>query len=1208
MVRANHYYRTNRTGKIYIEVKGSIIKSNSNEFLGYIIEINDITDKKRQELQLKELHQNLEFALSEGRVSAWKYDIQKRQYTTILGNTVVGEGSSFDDCEKIMHSDDRQMIRKIFEELISGERQKSEALVRFFDSEYGDYRYYESEMSSRTNEKGEIKNIIGTQRDVTEKCLKEIELNNARKSLDMAMDSSNVMAWDYDLLTQQYRVLYGNRLIERHSGVGNYHQNIHPDDSDRFVRAMTDLINNKSDQKSIDVRIKDTKTGKYSSFEQSVSSIKNRDGKVVGLIGSLYDITERNEQIAKLEEQNHKNELIYDVCGIVPWNYNPHTHGLISYSDNAIFPNTEVNVKESLNPILQLVHPDDRAAVTAFIANMDRMESDVVHLEMRMLSSDRIKYNHLISDGIAIKDKEGTIIKYSGIDRDVNKWVEINERLEEQNITNSTILNNINSLLIYSDKAGEIKWSNIDTYSDLLFKLGISDFTKEKICTLTQEGGGQICERMGTDSLLREVIRQKTIIAKEVTYADVSVHISGIPVTNSANNIIGVLCKIDDVTEDKKIENELISTRNNALKANQILNEFFDKIPCALYIKDYDDDLKFVMANKIFQEDLCSGVGDIIGKTSYDFLDKKIADQHTQSDRHIATSEQMHIYDDEVITPKGSRYWHIMKSSMKITNEHRYVIGIGMDITAIKETKNKLIKAKDKVTQTNLLLNEIINRIPVPMFVLDVDNKLRYTRANIHFAKIVNKTLDELIGQNDYELFTKEIADRHHIQCQKLIHEQETVTYDHVVAYNGQQKHLSITRSIVRTKNGNSLIIGILSDVTKLRELNTELERAKTKAEESNQLKSAFLANMSHEIRTPLNAIVGFSELMQSCDDPAEKEEYMKIINTNNELLLRLIGDILDLSKIESNMVDLKLETFDISPLFEETYTTLKPRCEKSEVKLFSHNPYSRCIVTLDKNRLLQIWTNFINNAVKYTQEGSITIGYDHTENGIRLFVKDTGIGISAEKQSRLFQRFEKLDNFAQGTGLGLSICKAIVEKMGGRIGAESEVGQGSTFWAWLPCEAEIEYFNNKQSTDSSKANDSNTHSTSKQIKNILVAEDNDSNYMLVNAILKEHHLTRAHNGEEAVEHAKLYKYDAILMDMKMPIMGGLEATRKIRMFDKETTIIAVTANAFDSDKEEAVKAGCNSFVTKPLSRKSLEDAIFDEVGCNSLYINTLYR
>ena len=244
-----------------------------------------------------------------------------------------------------------------------------------------------------------------------------------------------------------------------------------------------------------------------------------------------------------------------------------------------------------------------------------------------------------------------------------------------------------------------------------------------------------------------------------------------------------------------------------------------------------------------------------------------------------------------------------------------------------------------------------------------------------------------------------------------------------------------------------------IDDITDKERMIKELKHA----EESDRLKSVFLANMSHEIRTPLNAIVGFSNLLVETNDPDEKEEYTRIINNNNELLLKLISDILDLSKIESGSVKLKYEDFDLSGYFDELAVSMKQRITNPDVNLVIVNRYDKCLVCLDKNRVAQILTNYMINAIKYTVKGTIEMGYDATKSGIYFYVKDSGIGILDEKKNRVFHRFEKLDEFAQGTGLGLSICKAIAEAMGGKVGFESTYGKGSLFWASLPCETKSE-------------------------------------------------------------------------------------------------------------------------------------------------------
>jgi signal transduction histidine kinase/ABC-type uncharacterized transport system substrate-binding protein len=250
--------------------------------------------------------------------------------------------------------------------------------------------------------------------------------------------------------------------------------------------------------------------------------------------------------------------------------------------------------------------------------------------------------------------------------------------------------------------------------------------------------------------------------------------------------------------------------------------------------------------------------------------------------------------------------------------------------------------------------------------------------------------------------------------------------------------------------------MGIRVNNTEMIKYQIKLEEEVEKALAADKLKSIFLANMSHEIRTPLNAIVGFSNMMLSAETPEERSEYVDIINQNKDLLIRLISDILDLSKIEAGIVDFKPERIDWSVIFNDTYKSSKARYISPKVKFLQSNPYKSCIINFDKDRLVQIITNFITNAIKYTLSGHILMGYEIVDSGLRLYVEDTGIGIAAEKQTKVFDRFEKLDSFVQGTGLGLAICKAIVEIQGGRIGVESKEGEGSTFWAWLPCDAEI--------------------------------------------------------------------------------------------------------------------------------------------------------
>lgn len=401
----------------------------------------------------------------------------------------------------------------------------------------------------------------------------------------------------------------------------------------------------------------------------------------------------------------------------------------------------------------------------------------------------------------------------------------------------------------------------------------------------------------------------------------------------------------------------------------------------------------------------------------------------------------------------------------------------------------------------------------------------------------------------------------------------------------------ALANPIIDAKDNLLGVVFKKENVTKQKLAENELRLAKEKAEESDHLKSAFLANMSHEIRTPLNAIVGFSGLLAMAENEDEREEYINIINNNNELLLQLINDILDLAKIEANTLEFVYSDVDINQLLCDIEQTSRLKASEGvQVSFVKKLPH--CIIRTDKNRLSQVITNFINNAIKFTKEGSIRFGYKHEDNKLQFFVSDTGCGIDSKIKDSVFQRFVKLDSFAQGTGLGLSICEMIVHKLGGEIGVESELGEGSTFWFTLP-DTVIEESHDSIAPPEPKVIYNNLPS-GKEKATILIAEDNESNYIYIKAILKEYNLLHAWNGQEALELYKKYHPDIILMDLKMPIKDGYQTTKEIRQDNTVIPIIAVTAFAFAEDEERVKQSGFNDYVSKPIKPDDLKKRIAD--------------
>lgn len=500
----------------------------------------------------------------------------------------------------------------------------------------------------------------------------------------------------------------------------------------------------------------------------------------------------------------------------------------------------------------------------------------------------------------------------------------------------------------------------------------------------------------------------------------------------------------------------------------------------------------------------------------------------------------------------------------------------------------KRLREKEREEQLNLLEN-LLDYLPIAAKVKDVDNDMRYTIWNKKAEELFEHPGKDAIGKTDFEVMPN-AADFIRGEDEELVRTGIPQSGVRRFFTNKNEERFTYQNNNLMTfSDGRKWIVYTAWDITDLKIMERNLRLAKEAAEESNRIKSAFLANMSHEIRTPLNAIVGFSNLLTMAEDEEERNEYINIISSNNELLLQLINDILDVAKIEAGTLEFIDSEIDINALLSDIEQSSRLKApEGVQISFVEKMPY--CIIMSDKNRLAQVITNFINNAIKFTKEGSIRFGYRHKDDKLLFYVRDTGCGIEPEKKDLVFNRFVKLNSFAQGTGLGLAICQMIVKKMGGEIGVESQLGKGSTFWFTLP--DTVIHRIDVQSIKTAVNEDAVIDNTNPKKATLLIAEDNESNYILIRAVLKEYDLLHAHDGNEAVRLYREHRPDLILMDLKMPDMDGYEATVEIRKEDSDIPIIAVTAFAFSEDEQRVKQSGFNGYAAKPIKPAELKKII----------------
>jgi len=666
-----------------------------------------------------------------------------------------------------------------------------------------------------------------------------------------------------------------------------------------------------------------------------------------------------------------------------------------------------------------------------------------------------------------------------------------------------------------------------------------------------------------------------------------------------------------DITERKQAEEEL---RLNRI----LLRNVLDIVPVFICAKNLDG--KFILVNKKLTDFYGSTVEAMTNVSHADLCEdeNELRAMLTDDREVIESGKSKFIAEETMENPDGSiTVLETYKIPFTALGEPAVLIASN-DITERKQAEEALKESEEKYRNLIVTTSE-------GFWLLDSNHKT--IDVNQSLCDMLGYSRSELIGKMPFDFFDEEnlkILKEQTLQIASTLHRTYEIS---IKTKNGINIQAISNATSLIDKNGKPAgSFALVTDITERKLAETELVKAKEKAEESDRLKSAFLANMSHEIRTPMNGILGFTDLLKEPGlSGKEQQKFISIIEKSGERMLNTINDIVDISKIESGLVEVAFSGVNLNSLLDELFEFFLPEAENKNIQfsITKRLPEKNAIMKSDKVKLNAILTNLIKNAIKYTNSGKIEFGVsissassltdlsnstsslseqsesisklkaDNEPVEVEVYVKDTGIGIPVERQKAIFDRFVQADiedkKAYQGSGLGLTISKAYVEMLGGEIFVESDEGVGTQFYFTLPFDAS----GNK--TKDKKMGGSTIQQVMKKDLKILIVEDDEDIISYLRILLEgyQKEILISNTGMDAVEKCREHPdIDIIFMDIKMPGIDGYETTRQIRAFNKDVIIIAQTAYALEGDKKKALAAGCNDYISKPIKVDALKQMI----------------
>ena len=1199
---------------------------------------HDITERKQSEYELENEKRRLADILLNTGAGTWEWNIQtgvsiiNEQWAAIIGYT-LGELKNFtmDSLRKYMHPDDIKSTDIIIEKHFNRELDYYEAEFRM-KHKNGHWVWIQDRGKIyKWDINGKPLLMSGTHQDITERKLAEEKLIASEAELRHTQIIANLGSFTLDFTTQKWTSCC---VLDKIFGIDPTFEKTMETWNLLLDPDWIPIVNNYvyieviGKKKNFDLEYKIiTLDQKEERWVHTMGELTfDSDGNPISLIGSVQDITERKQLEEKLRLTSEKfEELINSSEGII-WQADAQNFNFTYVSDQAKrLLGFEIEEWYEDGFISNHLHPEDKQNAIDYCVDQINKREDGDFMFRFIAKNGEILWLRKI---VNIVFEEGKPRWLRGVIFDVTHLKETNLLLTESEEKYRGLVENAPyGIIIYVED--KIAFINAE-----VLKMAQAKDKNELV-------GKSVLDFVHPDSI-EDIVRRMGEVHKDENASDVVeatlMTINGNPLYVGLKAIptvfehqLAVQLIIQDVSIQKqsaidlyKINRvyELISQINNLIIRTHNREELFQEI-CNIAVNVGKFRMSWI---RLIDENNKIETAAFAGYENGYFKEINVTDEHNISEYKGPTEIALRdgktiicndIENDPIIEPWREEalargYLSMMTIPLLVRNkkigvfnlysEQKNFFSSEEEITLLEKITLNIsfalesILTEEERKQTDQKIRQLsraVEQSPVTIIITDTDGKIEY--VNPKFVETTGYSLDEIIGQNP------RILKSGHTSNEEYKELYQTITSGkewHGELHNKKKDGTLFWESarispILNSQGKITHYIAIKEDITERKIAEQELINAKFRAEESDRLKLVFLANMSHEIRTPMNGILGFTELLKLPHLAGEEQqEYINIIEKSGKRMLNIINDIISISKVESGQIEISLSKTDINEQIDYIQTFFKPEAKQKGIKLRVTKvlpPQYRFIKT-DKEKIYAILTNLVKNAIKFTNEGTIEFGCEMKGENLECFVKDSGIGISNSQKSIIFERFrqanESLSRSHEGSGLGLAISKAYIEMLDGKIWVESELGKGTTFYFTIPYISE-----EKEKTIVEKVDlIIEPENKIKDLK-VLIVEDDAISKLLITIAIKpfSKEVLKVVNGNEAVKTCRENPdIDLVMMDINMPEMGGYEATKLIREFNKDLIIIAQTANGMQSDREAALEAGCTDYISKPINIKDL--------------------